>query len=192
MKEASKNGAARGGCISLIGMAGAGKTTIGESLARKLGWAFMDTDYLIESLYAARLQDVTDSVSREAFLNLEAEMISLLSASHCVIATGGSVIYRHRAMQKLAELGSVVYIRADIPVILERIALKPERGIVLEPGQDLADLFREREPLYEKYANYVCNSGQGTVEECVAALIGQLGMQEGTPLSVQRQAPLHD
>lgn len=161
-------------CISLIGMAGAGKSTIGALLAKRLGWAFMDTDYLIESLYAARLQDITDAVSREEFLDLEADMIESLQPAFCVIATGGSVVYRPRAMAKLASFGPIAHIDAEIDRIIERIAMKPERGIVLAPGQSLKELLQERRPLYEKYASFSCDSGRLNAQECVESILGAL------------------
>lgn len=155
-------------------MAGAGKSTIGASLAKNLGWAFMDTDYLIESLYAARLQDITDATSRDEFLDLEADMIETLQPAFCVVATGGSVVYRQRAMAKLASLGPIVHINAASDKIMERIAMKPDRGIVLKPGQSLEGLLQERLPLYEQYAAFTCDSGRLDADECVRRIIVEL------------------
>ena len=161
-------------CISLIGMAGAGKTTVGAALARELAWAFLDTDFLMEALYATRLQDITDALPAGEFLDLEAGMIEAVSASHCVIATGGSVVYRPRAMEKLNGLGPVIYIHADFPQIEKRIAEKPERGLVMDKGQTLASIYAERQPLYEKYSCFTCDSGLFSVGECIKRIIGYL------------------
>lgn len=161
-------------CITLIGMAGSGKSTLGASLAKSMGCAFLDTDSLIESLYATPLQTITDTLKREEFLELEAEIICSLQASHCVIATGGSVVYMPKAMEKLKDLGPVIYLCADLAVIEQRIAQKPDRGLVIGENQTIADILRERIPLYEKYADYTCNAGKASVEECVAEILGQV------------------
>ena len=155
-------------------MAGAGKSTIGALLAKRLGWAFMDTDYLIEALYAAPLQRITDATDRESFLDLEAGMVANLQAANCVIATGGSVIYRKHAMEHLLALGPVVHIWAEPEKIMERIALKPERGIVLAPGQCLEDLLQERMPFYEHYATLTCDSGKLDAAQCVNEILSKL------------------
>ena len=88
-------------CVVLIGMAGAGKSTVGMALAQTLGWAFMDSDYLMEALYADRLQSVTDALSKEAFLDLEAVVLGSIRVQRTVIATGGSAVYRLRPLCQL-------------------------------------------------------------------------------------------
>ncbi len=145
-------------CVTLIGMAGSGKSTIGSALARQMGYAFMDTDHLIEACYAANLQSVTDALSGKAFLDMEARFIRTLRASRCVIATGGSVVYRDDAMQHLRSLGPIVCLDASLDVIQRRIALKPKRGLVIAPGQTIADLYNERRLLYDKYADLHCDT----------------------------------
>ena len=80
-------------------MAGAGKSTVGSALAQELGWAFVDSDHLIEAAYGARLQDITDTLGKAAFLDTEGKVICAIKANRTVIATGGSVIYRDAAMQ---------------------------------------------------------------------------------------------
>lgn len=157
-----------GGCVTLIGMPGSGKTTVGAQLAKCLGWAFMDTDYLLESLYATKLQNVVNRLSREAFLDAEAEMIKAIRAEKCVIATGGSVIYRAEAMANLADLGPIAHVKTSLSCLEERIALNPQRGIAFAPGQSLGDLYAERQPLYEKYSDFECDSSQMTPLECAA------------------------
>lgn len=160
-------------CITLIGMAGSGKTTIGTALAAQLDYAFLDTDHLIESAYGACLQAVTDALSSEAFLDLEARFVSSLRVSRAVIATGGSVIYRDSAMQHLRSLGPVVCLDAPLEVIQTRIAKNPNRGLVIAEGQTIADLYRERYALYNRYADIHCDTQQSPAH-CAQSIIRQL------------------
>ena len=152
-------------CITFIGMAGAGKTTVGRLVARALDWAFADSDHIIEAACGAPLQAVTDSMTKEAFIDLEADMVCDLRFTRTVISTGGSVIYRQRSMEHLASLGPVVYLDVPLSTILERIARNPDRGLAIAPGQTIEDLFREREELYRRYATLsVYTGGIGAVE----------------------------
>lgn len=158
-------------CISLIGMPGAGKSTIGLLLAQALGYGFIDTDYLLEALYSRRLQDVTEMLSREDFLDAEGGMICALRASGCVIATGGSVIYRPQAMAHLKKLGDVVHLSLPLETVIARVALNPERGISAGQGQTLEDLYAERMELYTKYATAAYNTSALSAESCVERII---------------------
>lgn len=151
-------------------MPGSGKTTIGKILANLLGWTFADCDYLIEALYGARLQDITDSLGKNAFLDAEGEVIKTFTASSCVIATGGSAIYRPEAIQNLRAMGPLVYLKTPPEIILERISLNPERGIALGPGETVEVLFEQRLPLYENAADFTCDTGGCSPEECALAI----------------------
>ena len=164
-------------CISLIGMAGAGKSTVGKLLASRIGWVQVDTDHLIEAAYGKRLQDVTDSMSKEAFLDVEAETICGIRLNQTVLSTGGSVVYREAAMRHLQSLGPVVHLDAPLPLILARIAQNPDRGLAIAPGQTIEDLFAEREELYRRWATHTISAGSLSVKECVDAILEQLGMQ---------------
>lgn len=161
-------------CVSLIGMPGAGKTTLGKLVAEKLGWAFIDTDHLIEAFYGARLQDITDALGKENFLDMEADMICALRVSRCVIATGGSVVYRPRAVKHLKSLGSVARLDLSLETVVARIALKPDRGIAIAPGQTLEDLFNERQKLYTEAAGIVCDVESRSPDECAEWLVANL------------------
>lgn len=140
------------GCITLIGMAASGKTTIGREVAAQIGWAHIDTDHVIEAHYGARLQQITDSMSGAEFLDMESRVIRGLSLGNVVISTGGSVIYRQEAVDFLSSLGPVIHIDVPLPIIETRIARKPDRGLVMAPGQTIADLYNERKTLYAKAA----------------------------------------
>ncbi len=163
-------------CLSLVGMPGAGKSVIGAKVAEELGWAHMDTDYLIEATYGVRLQAVANALDKESFLDVEAAIIASMRVQRAVISTGGSVIYRPEAMQWLASLGPIVHLDAPLPLLLERIAHNPDRGIAIAPGQSMEDLFREREILYRQWANCSVQVSGLSVDQCVAAVLEKVGM----------------
>lgn len=153
-------------CVSLIGMAGAGKTTVGARLARALGWAFVDSDHLIEATYGARLQDITDALGKEGFLDVEAGIVGAIRVNRAVVATGGSVVYRERAMAHLAALGPVVFLDVPFALIAERVARNPERGIAMNPGERLEDIYEERQALYRRFATLRCPAADRTPHQC--------------------------
>ncbi len=161
-------------CISLIGMPGVGKSTVGLALAKHLQWSFVDSDYVIESLYGVPLQGVTDAMSKEEFLDVEKDVVASLRLFRTVIATGGSVIYREKAMQNLQCLGPIVYLSAGLPLVLERISRNPDRGIAIAPGQTIEDLFEERQALYQKYSNCTLDAELLEPDECAMAIMHML------------------
>ena len=161
-------------CITVIGMAGAGKSTVGKMLALSLNWAFVDTDHIIEATYATRLQDVADKLTKDEFLDTEASIVQSIFFNRTVIATGGSVVYREKTMEHLAKLGIIVYLNVDLNLILERIAKNPERGLAIAPGQTIEDLFHERELLYKKYANITLDAKTMSPKECAQKLMKML------------------
>ena len=147
------------GCISIIGMAAAGKTTIGRELSTLIGWPQVDSDHVIESTYGVGLQEISTSMSKEEFLDLEGAVISGINVRRTIISTGGSVVYRQNAIRKLKSLGPVIYILVPLPIILERIARKPDRGLAIAPGQTVEDLYNERARLYEAAADFTVEGG---------------------------------
>lgn len=140
-------------CVSLIGMAGAGKSTLGRALARDLGWALVDTDRLMEAHWGAPLQVLLDRFGLEDFLRAEEEVVAKLWLWRAVVATGGSVVYGQRAVRRLRELGPVVYLRVGVGTVCERVRDARGRGLVRRPEQTLEDLHAEREPLYQAAAD---------------------------------------
>lgn len=165
---------AKDSCIILIGMASAGKSTIGKLLANRLDWAYIDTDHIIEAYYGTRLQTITDAMTKDEFLDMEGESICRLGAKRCVIATGGSVVYRPNAIDHLKTLGPLVHLEVSLPLILERLAAKPDRGLAIAPGQTFEDLYNERKELYASAAGYTIHADSLTPEECVQAIIQEL------------------
>jgi shikimate kinase len=141
-------------------MAAAGKSTLSRELARLLDWIAVDSDHLIEAAYGAKLQIVVDALSKENFYDVEAAVIKRIRMQRCVIATGGSAVYRPEAVEHLLSLGPIIHIDVPLEVIKTRIARKPDRGLVIAPGQTIDSLFDERHKLYEKYATITVKGGE--------------------------------
>lgn len=161
-------------CVSLIGMAASGKSTVGKRLADVLGLAHVDSDHVIEATYGVCLQDVANVMSKARFLDMEAAVVGSLNLRHAVISTGGSVVYRKAGMERLVSHGPLVYINVPLPVILERIARKPDRGLAIAPGQTIEDLYNERAALYRKWATFTLQADFASPDECVAAIVAYL------------------
>ena len=160
--------------IILIGMPGSGKTTLGTELSEKLGYGYIDSDSVIVAREGKRLNEIIADVGREGFLDIEAKVNSELCADRCVIATGGSVVYRDVAMQQLKKLGKIVYLKIPFQVIERRLGDLKKRGVALKDGFTLKDLYDERAPLYEKYADItVCLNGQ-SIADSVALIMESL------------------
>lgn len=156
--------------IVLIGMSGAGKSTVGVLLAKALGMGFTDTDIVIQQNAGRTLQSLLDSDGADAFLRLESQTVCALRAENCVIATGGSVVYSPAAMDALRANGRVVYLKAPFSELEKRLTNISTRGIVMRPGETLRGVFAEREPLYEKYCDLAVDC-TGDIERCVAAVV---------------------
>lgn len=139
--------------IILIGLPGAGKSTIGRSLSFQLRMGYIDTDKLISLAIDDTLQNYIDKNGSEEFKKIEEEIISTLDISNSIISTGGSVVYSNKSMENLKALGTIIYLDVPNDKIIERIALNPNRGIVMKKGQTLEEVLNERLPLYEKWAD---------------------------------------
>ena len=161
-------------CISLIGMPGAGKTTIGKRLANRLRWTYIDSDHVIEAYYGHRLQDVVDATDKKSFIDIEASIVQSLRIRRCVLGTGGSVVYSDAAMKFLSSQGCIVYLEVPIEALAERISLNPERGIAFGPGQTLEDIYRERTMLYKKWAEISCPNNAISPDDCVTWIVEHL------------------
>ena len=145
--------------IVLIGMPGAGKSTLGVVLARILNKHFVDADLLIQNQCDKMLQKIIDAMGPEGFIAVENEVLSEIEANNTVIATGGSAVYSDTAMKHLAEIGTIVYLEISFESLVARLSDLDERGVVLKGGvsMSLRDLYEEREPLYRRYADIVVN-----------------------------------
>ena len=154
--------------VILIGMPGSGKSTVGVVLAKVLGYRFIDSDLEIQSQEGKRLPELIEEFGTEGFLDIEARVNASIEAERCVIATGGSVVYRDSAMQHLKEIGTVVYLKLACE---ERRGDLRCRGVALQEGQTLQSLYEERIPLYEKYADITVDETNMSVEETMEQVV---------------------
>ena len=160
--------------IILIGMPGSDKSTVGVLLAKALGYLFDDVDLLISRRAGKPLQKILDEDGLEYFLRLEEELGSTLDADRTVIATGGSMVLSEKAMAHLKSMGEVVFIDVPFAEIERRVTNIKTRGIVFHPNETLADVYRERLPLYERYADRTLRVGAGdTIEDTVDSFLRQ-------------------
>lgn len=152
--------------ITLIGMPGAGKSTLGVVLAKRLGYRFVDTDLLLQEGTGMLLSDLIERRGIEGFIEEENKLLAGLRCSHHVIATGGSAVYSERGMENLKKLGRVVFIDIDMTELPKRLHTDLfTRGVVIRSGSTLQDLYDERRPLYQKYADITVNTvGLSTLE----------------------------
>lgn len=161
--------------ISLIGMPTAGKSTVGVILAKYINMNFLDTDLLIQQENNALLSDIIDKVGLNEFCKIEEKVVSSLDVESFVIATGGSVVYSHKAMTHLKNNGLIIYLKTDYSVVEQRLKDLSQRGVVFKQGQSVYDLYMERVPLYEKWADFSVDSGSGTPEDVVGRILDWLG-----------------
>lgn len=156
--------------ITLIGMPGAGKSTIGVILAKRLGYRFVDTDLLIQEQEKRLLKEIIAEEGLEGFKRIENRVNADLNVSHSVIAPGGSVIYCEEAMDHLKKLGLVVYLRVSYEELASRLGDLIDRGVALKEGQGLRGLMEERSVQYEKYADYIIDE-EGLTPGRIAAIL---------------------
>ena len=147
--------------IVLIGMPGCGKSTVGVLLAKALGYDFLDTDLVIQRRAGKRLQEIIDGDGLPAFLAAEESALCTVRATHTVVATGGSAVYSEKGMAHLAAQGVIVWLRVDLPTLEQRLGNFALRGIAGVGAKTLADIFRERESLYARYAQITVNCAGG-------------------------------
>ena len=160
--------------VVLIGMPGAGKSTVGGVLAKRLGYAFMDSDLVIQNKEGRLLHEIIAEKGVEGFWQTEEEINASIETDYTVIATGGSVIYGSRAMEHFKQSGIIVYLKLSLEAITERLGGLNERGVTLREGQDLAALYAERIPMYERYADITMNCEGLSIREIVATIAEQI------------------
>ena len=160
--------------IVLVGMPEAGKSTVGVILAKTLGMDFVDTDLEIQRSHGRLLQDIIDESGIAGFLRAEEQTILKGSYNHAVIATGGSVVYSSKAMAHLKKGAVVIYLKVDIGTLQRRINNIATRGIAMSRDQTLNDIYLERTPLYEQYADIIIDCSNKDVEGAVESILGRL------------------
>ena len=153
--------------IILIGMPGAGKSTVGVVLAKALGYNFVDSDLVIQKETGKRLFEIIDEVGIDEFLNIENCINAALSVEKSVVATGGSVIYGEEAMEHLKSIGKVIYLKTDYESLEMRLGNLLKRGVAIRSGNTLLDLYNERVPLYEMYADITIDTKNKGIREVV-------------------------
>lgn len=160
--------------ITLIGMPGAGKSTLGVVLAKILGYQFLDSDLLIQKEEKRRLSEIIEKEGIEGFISIENRVNASIKAEETVIATGGSVVYCEDAMKHLKSIGKIVYLKLSFEAVSERLGDLKGRGVVLKENQTLKDLYAERVPLYEKYADLVVEEEGKNLRESLQAVLDKL------------------
>ncbi len=157
--------------IVLIGMPGVGKSTIGVVLAKMLGYDFIDADLVIQEKEKKLLREIIAEVGAEGFIEVENRVNSSIEAEHAIIATGGSVVYGAEAMAHLKEIGMVLYLKLPYEELQKRLRDIKGRGVVLKDGQTLKDLYEERVPLYEKYADLTVDEERCSIEQTIDKIL---------------------
>ena len=160
--------------ITLIGMPGVGKSTIGVILAKIIGYEFVDSDIVIQKQEGKLLKEIIADVGNQGFLAIENHVHAEMEVEHSIISPGGSICYCTQGLEHLREISTVVYLKLDYPKLKRRLGNLTARGVVLKTGQTLYDLYNERTPLYEKYAHVIIDESGLTVEKTIKAVMEAL------------------
>lgn len=159
--------------IVLIGMPGVGKSTVGVVLAKITGRRFLDSDLLIQEETGQLLHEIISEKGTEGFLKIENRVNNSIDVQNTVIATGGSIVYGQEAMEHLAEIGCIVYLKLSLPCLAARLGDLNKRGVALKEGQGLKELYEERVPLYERYAEITIDCEQKGIRQITEEIAGR-------------------
>ena len=151
--------------IVLIGMPSCGKSTVGVLLAKKLGYRFLDSDILIQEKCGMLLHEIIETEGLNGFLKIEGEVNRSIQTDRTVISTGGSVVYSDDAMKHLKSIGKVIYIKISYETLCTRLGDYVHRGVVMPKGYTLLDMYNERKELYEKYADFILDEGDDSINK---------------------------
>ena len=163
------------GNFVLIGMPACGKSTLGVVAAKMLCMDFLDVDLFLQKRLGMSLQSYIEKFGTGAFLEAEADAICAIDVENTIISTGGSAVLTERGAERLSELGKMVYIKAPLSIIEARIGDLDRRGVTHEAGQTIRDIYEERTPIYEKYADAVIEVGKTEIAVTSRALADMLG-----------------
>lgn len=155
------------GNITLVGMPASGKSTVGVLLAKRLGFSFVDVDIVIQEKEKRLLKEIIAQEGLDGFMAVENRVNASLDVARSVIAPGGSVIYGKEAMDHLKEISTIVYLKLSYEDVKSRLGNLVDRGVVLKEGMTLLDLYQERVPYYEKYADITVDETGQTVGQTV-------------------------
>lgn len=158
-------------------MPGAGKSTAGVLLAKRCGLAFTDVDLAIQTGEGRRLAQIIEHHGIEGFCDIEARYAADLGDGSGVVATGGSVVYRAGGMAHLKTLGPVVYLNVPPAELARRLGDLDRRGVIRQPGQSVDDLYRERDPLYRRWADRTVDCGPLDPETVAARIAAAVDLQ---------------
>lgn len=166
--------------VTLIGMPASGKSTVGVLLAKRLGYSFVDSDILIQEQEKRLLKEIIAQEGIEGFMEVENRVNAGICVERSVIAPGGSVIYGKEAMEHLTEISTIVYLKLSYEELEKRLGNLVDRGVVLKNGMTLRDLYNERVPYYEKYADITIDEADagnaGDVVDKLRAMIEQVAV----------------
>jgi len=157
--------------VILIGMPGVGKSTVGVLLAKRLGFAFIDTDIYIQVREGRSLQAIIQAHGADEFCRIEENYILSLAVGSHVIAPGGSVVYRPKAMAHLKARGLTIHLDIAVERLKRRLDDVDARGVVIAPGQTIEGLFAERRPLYLRYADTTVETDGLTPDQVVSRVL---------------------
>lgn len=160
--------------IVLIGMPASGKSTVGVILAKTLGIGFVDTDLVIQQREKRLLQEIIDTDGIAHFLDAECSAILSLDCENAVVATGGSAVFRDAAMQSLKRNGVIIFLDVSLKTIKDRLNNIKTRGVAATKGKTIDDIFYERLPFYQKYADITVSLDGKTSEDAVADILSAL------------------
>ncbi len=157
--------------IILVGMPSCGKSTVGVILAKTMNKDFVDTDILIQQRELRPLQQIINEDGNDRFHEIEEEVLMSYDGENTVIATGGSAIYFENAIEKFKENGTVIYIKVSLETVLKRLNNISTRGVTLEKGQTLEDLYHARVPLYESRCEKIVEADELDIEGVVTEIV---------------------
>ena len=160
--------------IILIGMPGCGKSTVGVVLAKAANLDFIDSDLVIQKQMGCKLSQIIDEHGDNGFRAIENRINAELAADNSIIATGGSVVYGEDAMRHLKAIGTVVYLKLSYETIEDRLGDLHARGVTIQPGWTLHDLYNERIPLYEKWADVTVDCENMKLREVVEYIMAHI------------------
>lgn len=160
--------------VVLIGMAGAGKSTVGKELAHLLGLCFVDVDSLIEEDQKKQLQELLTDLGVHGFRKVEEKVLLSLSYNNHIIATGGSAIYSQAGITHLKKSSILVLLDVGLATLKERVGDFSSRGLVKTAGQSFDEVFAERQPLYTKNADIVIDCQNRSVSDICNSIMAQL------------------